>query len=87
MKKSRFTEQQIVAILKEVEIGARVNATCRKYAYRMPAITSGNLSMQAWEFRSFASCAICKRRMPGCRRCMRIWLWCIMPCRMLLAEI
>lgn len=31
MKKSRFTEQQIMSILKEVEIGAKVNATCRKY--------------------------------------------------------
>jgi putative transposase len=31
MKKSRFSEQQIVTILKEVEIGAKVNETCRKY--------------------------------------------------------
>lgn len=32
MKKSKFSEQQIVAILKEVELGAKVNETCRKYA-------------------------------------------------------
>ena len=31
MKKSRFSESQIVAILKEVELGAKVGETCRKH--------------------------------------------------------
>jgi len=31
MKKSKFSEQQIVSILKEVELGAKVGETCRKY--------------------------------------------------------
>ena len=30
MKKSRFSESQIVAILKEVELGAKVGETCRR---------------------------------------------------------
>jgi putative transposase len=30
-KKSRFSESQIVAILKEVELGAKVGETCRKH--------------------------------------------------------
>ena len=30
MKKTRFSESQIVAILKEVELGAKVGETCRK---------------------------------------------------------
>lgn len=31
MKKSRFSQSQIVAILKEVELGAKVGETCRKH--------------------------------------------------------
>lgn len=31
MKKSRFSEAQIVGILKEVEMGAKVAETCRKH--------------------------------------------------------
>jgi putative transposase len=31
MKKSRFSESQIVGILKEVELGAKVGETCRKH--------------------------------------------------------
>ena len=36
MKKSRFSESQIVAILKEVELGAKVNLTCRKHGISEP---------------------------------------------------
>ena len=36
MKKSRFGESQIVAILKEVELGARVNETCWKHGISDP---------------------------------------------------
>ena len=36
MKKSRFSEAQIVGILKEVEMGAKVGETCRKHGISEP---------------------------------------------------
>ena len=36
MKKSRFGETQIVRILKEVELGAKVGETCRKQGVSEP---------------------------------------------------
>jgi putative transposase len=36
MKKSRFSESQIVGILKEVELGAKVGETCCKHGVSEP---------------------------------------------------
>ncbi|WP_404303071.1 transposase [Alicycliphilus denitrificans] len=36
MKKSRFSETQIVGLLKEVEMGAKVGETCRKHGISEP---------------------------------------------------
>ena len=36
MKKSRFSEAQIVGVLKEVELGAKVVETCRKHGISEP---------------------------------------------------
>ena len=36
LQKNRFSESQIVAILKEVELGAKVGETCRKHGVSEP---------------------------------------------------
>lgn len=36
VKKSKFSESQIVGILKEVELGAKVGETCRKHSISEP---------------------------------------------------
>lgn len=36
MKKSKFSESQIVGILKEVELGAKVGETCKKHGVSEP---------------------------------------------------
>ncbi len=36
VKKSKFSESQIVGILKEVELGAKVGETCRKHGISEP---------------------------------------------------
>ena len=36
MRKSKFSEQQILKVLKEVELRAKVGETCRKYGISEP---------------------------------------------------
>lgn len=40
MKKSKYSEQQIITLLKEVELGAKVGETCRKYGFSEPTYST-----------------------------------------------
>ncbi|KTD49528.1 transposase ORF-A, IS-type [Legionella rubrilucens] len=48
MKKSRYTETQIVKILKEVEAGRLVKEVCREYGISDATYTTGKQNTEAW---------------------------------------
>lgn len=49
MRKARFTEHQIIAVLKSVEAGRTVKDVCREAAISEPAITTGKRNMAGWK--------------------------------------
>lgn len=48
MKKSKFSEEQIVRILEEVEAGAKVAETCRKHGICEPTYYIWKNNTPAW---------------------------------------
>lgn len=57
MRKSKFTESEIVATLKQVESGRQVKDICREFGIPRRPITSGNQSTAAWRRQAFIGCA------------------------------
>ncbi len=49
MRKVRFTEHQIIAVLKSVEAGRTVKDVCREALFQKPAITTGKQNMAEWK--------------------------------------
>jgi len=47
MKRGRFTETQIVSILKEADVGGKVKDICRHHGIVMPRITTGSRNTEA----------------------------------------
>ncbi len=48
MKQGKYSEEQIVKILKEADAGIKVSDLCRKYGSATPPITTGKQNTAAW---------------------------------------
>lgn len=48
MRKARFTEHQIIAVIKSVEAGRTVKDVCREAGSLKPPITTGSPNTAAW---------------------------------------
>jgi putative transposase len=48
MKKSRYSDSQILAILKQAEAGTPVPALCREHGMSSAAFTNGGPNTAAW---------------------------------------
>ena len=49
MKKSKFTESQIVAILKQADSGMKAEQLCRQHGMNQPLTTTGKANTAAWK--------------------------------------
>lgn len=48
MRKARFTEHQIIVVLKSVEAGHTLKDVCREAGYRRPRTITGKQSTVGW---------------------------------------
>ena len=62
MKRVRFTEEQIIGVLREHEAGAKTADLARKHGSRKQPCTTGRPSTAGWMYRKPGGCGDWKTR-------------------------
>jgi putative transposase len=70
MRKARFTEHQIIAVIKSVEAGRTVKDVCREAVYLKPPTTTGSPDTAAWRLLILKRSRILRTRIDVSNRCL-----------------
>jgi len=65
--KTRFTDEQIIQMIKEQEAGERTGDMCRRYGVSQAPSTNTRANMAAWSRRMRRNCVRLRLRMPSSR--------------------
>jgi putative transposase len=71
MKKQRFSETQIVSVLKQYEGGREAMDVCREYGISKATLSIGVKNTVAWNPSMLKSLRLYRRRTGGLNRCMQ----------------
>ena len=75
MRKSKFSETQIIAILKAVEAGKTVRDVCREHEISDATYYKWKTNTAAWKPPTFAAYVSWKKKTAGSSTCTRNCLW------------
>ena len=65
MKRSRFSEEQIIGVLKEHEAGTKTADLCRKHGISEATFYTGRAGSAGWMFGRLGGCGRWRARMPS----------------------
>ena len=75
MKKSRFSEHQIITILKSVEAGRTARDVCREHGISSATFHGWKSRFGGMEAPISNACAILSMKTPGSSKCTRTRVW------------